>query len=132
MASGGDKATEAWQRLHAGSFEEAERIAREILQAESHRADAWLLVGVACKMQGKLDDAAAAYEQAVDFYPLEALINLAAVYVDQGHFSQAEHCARQAVQLNPGSVVALFNLGTALGWQRKYDDAVACFALCSA
>ena len=54
----------ALQLLQAGDFPEAESRYRTIVRAEPSNSTAWSLLGGACHMQGKLDDAVASYQQA--------------------------------------------------------------------
>lgn len=82
------------------------------------RAEALRLVeqGIALRRQGKLDEAAAAYEAATARCPdlAEAHYNLGVARRAQGRTADAVRCWRHAVDRKPDFVPALNNLGSAL------------------
>ena len=67
MATAQDAIASAWQQIQAGRAQEAEQASRQILREAPSDPDAWYLLGVACQLQGKLDEAAASYERAWRF-----------------------------------------------------------------
>lgn len=72
--------------------------------------------GIALRRQGKLAEAARAYEQAIETAPAlaEAHYNLGIVRRDQGRIRDAAQCWRRAVELKPNFIPAYNNLGGAL------------------
>ena len=109
-------------------FKEAEEQARRALRDMTPPTmDGYVLLGRACLSQGKVDQAEAAYGEAMRLAPespvppyylgrLYDLIRMPAEAV--------EHLER-AIKLNPTFVEALRDLGTAHIHQRAYDKAVA-------
>jgi tetratricopeptide (TPR) repeat protein len=76
--------------------------------------------------QGRIDDAARAYEQILLADPthLETLIYLGSLRLAQGDAVAAETLLRQAVTLAPGSPEALANLAAALQALDRHQDAI--------
>ena len=70
----------------------------------------------ACKKQGKLDEAIAAYQQAIALRPdyIEAYNNLANLLQERGRLSAAIDYLRNAIDLQPNYIEAHLNLGMAL------------------
>src|SRR5512141_215811 len=69
-----------------------------LTQSASHKRR-----GNALLAQGKMDEAAASYRQAIaaDRQDADAHLNLGFVLSEQGHYEAAEHSLRQALQINP-------------------------------
>lgn len=86
-------------------------------------------LGLAYQSQGKLDEAAACYRQAITLKPQfpEAHYNLGNVHQEQRRIDEAIACYQQALALRPGYAEALNNLGHALQDQGKLDEAIACY-----
>jgi tetratricopeptide (TPR) repeat protein len=82
---------------------------------------------VALKEQGKVDEAVAAYRQAISIKPdfAEAHNNLGAMLTDQGKLDDAVAQYQKAVTVKPDFAEAHNNLGKVLRWQGKPDEAVA-------
>jgi tetratricopeptide (TPR) repeat protein len=68
-----------------------------------------------------------AYQQAIEIYPLnvDAISNLADLFLFQGEVPQAIDACRQALDIDPDCVPALTNLGNALLAQGRFDEATA-------
>jgi tetratricopeptide (TPR) repeat protein len=84
-------------------------------------------LGVTLAAAGKLDEAIAAYGEALRLradFP-EAHNNLGVALAEQGQFAAAQNCYRAALQLRSGYAEAQNNLGVALFRQEKIDEAVA-------
>ena len=86
-------------------------------------------LGNALRDQGKLDEAVAAYRQAIRFKPdyAEAHSNLGNALKDQGKLDEAVAAYRQAIAIKPDQAEAHSNLGIALKDQGKLDEAVAAY-----
>jgi tetratricopeptide (TPR) repeat protein len=119
----------ALQLLQAGRFPEAESRYRTIVRAEPSHSTAWSLLGGACHMQAKLDDAVASYQQALRLEPHNADVhnNLGLAYGAQGRLSEAVASYREAARIDPLSSSHHNNLGAALLHQGAVDAAMASF-----
>jgi predicted O-linked N-acetylglucosamine transferase (SPINDLY family) len=78
---------------------------------------------------GKMDEAVAAYRQAVALDPRNAgaYCNLGAALRDNGHFDEAIVICRQAIGLDPSCAEAHCNLGVALRDKGQLDEAITAF-----
>jgi len=78
---------------------------------------------------GRLDEALAAWTEALDRAPFEAafILNRGTVQRDLGQSAAGEQSFRQALQLRPGFALAHFNLGNALADRGEYAAAAAAF-----
>ena len=79
--------------------------------------------------QGKLDEAIAAYRQAIDIKPdyAEAHSNLGIALADQGKLDEAIAAYRRAIGIKPDLAEAHSNLGSALQDQGKLEEASAAY-----
>jgi protein O-GlcNAc transferase len=129
MATIAEAVAEAWQRHQAGHVREAEQRYREVLKDAPTHSTAWYLLGIACQVQGKLEQAVASYEQALRSRPdfPEVLTNLGVAYASAGRAADAIECHRRAVLIKPGFAGAHNNLGLALAGEGHLTEAVACF-----
>jgi predicted O-linked N-acetylglucosamine transferase (SPINDLY family) len=84
---------------------------------------------VVFKDQGRLNEAIAAYRQAIGIKPdyAEAYSNLGNALKDQGKLEEAIAAYRQAIGIKPDYAEAHFNLGNALRDQGKLNEAVAAY-----
>ncbi len=75
--------------------------------------------------EGKLDQAVAAYRQAITVNPgfSHAHHNLGEALVKAGRFDEAVAAFRRAVELNPQGVWSLFKLGELLRGQERFEEA---------
>ncbi len=82
-------------------------------------------LGLVYQKAGRLEEARAALEKAVELDPfsVESLINLGALYFDMGNIDKALEVNEQALNINRSSAQAHANLG--LIWQNKGDAAKA-------
>ena len=85
-------------------------------------------LGIALQAQGRLDQAVAAYRQAVALDPdlAEAHNNLGTALREQGRPDEAAACYRRAIELRPDYPEAHNNLGNALRALGRLDEAIAC------
>ena len=95
MATVPDEIGQAWQYLQAGHVAHAEHCCRQLLNVNRSHPQVWYVLGLACQLQGKADDAAASYEQALRLRPdyVEVNNNLAVLYVNQGRCAKPKPAA---------------------------------------
>jgi len=78
-------------------------------------------LGNALRLQGKPEQAIAAFQQAlgIDSSSTDTYVNLAAVYQGQGDMEEAAHCYQKAVELNPNHESAAHMLAALRGETRE-------------
>lgn len=115
-------------------YQAEEKVLREALltfESSPERLDWWRLLGAALRAQMKWDEAAAAYQQAIQEYPdqPDLHIELGRVYFERGDGIQA---ARQeieiAISLNEQSGDAYYALARLLSRAGEYEEADRYFA----
>lgn len=106
--------TGLWEHIRNPQWREAEKYYNEGLRAHSI---------------GMLIEAENAYRQALDIEPQHepAHINLAAVYVQQGHLEEAERHLHVAIEIRPGYYRAYYNLGLLFTLLDAEDEALTWF-----
>jgi tetratricopeptide (TPR) repeat protein len=116
----------AIQQHKSGNLRQAERLYRQLLQADPFCVRAWYLLGAACQAQDKLTDAVAGFEQALRLQPdfADAHNHLGVTLAQQNNFGRAVAHFRLALQLQPGFAEVYFHLGNALVNQGKFIEAV--------
>jgi tetratricopeptide (TPR) repeat protein len=89
----------------------------------------FLSEGVRLSAEGRLDEAAAAFERALERAPdnLLAHANMISVYGRKGDYRRAEAHFQQACVIDAESVDVLFNWGVVLARQQKYGEAAQAF-----
>lgn len=99
------------------------------LTRQPDHVDAHFNLGTLFRRGGRLDEAVAAYCDALRYAPdyADAHNNLGLVYAEQGRTDEAIACYRRALELDPKQTHAQNNLGNALRAQGRYDEAVACY-----
>ena len=114
-------------------FDKAAEEYKHCLELKPHFAEAHCNLGVIHHLQGRLDDALAAYQQAYQYGPGLKLVqeHLAMAYSDkatqikdQGNTAAAISLYEQALALNPGYVHAIYNLGVAHAECGQHDKAI--------
>jgi tetratricopeptide (TPR) repeat protein len=107
----------------------AEMLCREVLSDNPIHAELNFLLASGLVMQGKIDDAIAAYQVCIrskhDHFG--ALCSLGAILVDLGRAVEAEPLLKRAIILSQKSPQAYTNLGVALHRQGKTDEAIATY-----
>ncbi|GET40205.1 DUF5672 family protein [Microseira wollei] len=85
--------------------------------------------GLAVKKQGKLDDAIACYQKAIQLQPNYAppYNSLGIVYREKGQLDRAIESYQKAIECQENYVQAYNNLGNALRDEGKLDDAIASY-----
>jgi arylsulfatase A-like enzyme/Tfp pilus assembly protein PilF len=98
--------------LELGNAEQAERLAREVIAAQPHHAEGYLVLGEALELQGRTRDAVAAYEEAARTNPNEtaSLVALAQISEAAGELDAAERRYREALDSNAPSADAALRL----------------------
>ena len=94
------------------------------MQLEPNRAEAHYNLGVIWSEQGKLNEASACYQRALQLRPnyAEAYHNLGNVCRELGQPDNAIACYRRALQLKPDNADAHFALGVALLLAGDFDQ----------
>jgi predicted O-linked N-acetylglucosamine transferase (SPINDLY family) len=118
----GEAAVRAWQCHQAGDLRQAESLYRYII------AEAANQLGIVSAQQGKLEEAAASFRQALTCCnDAGVLSNLGNALRMQGKLDEAEDCARMAVANQPDNAESHSNLGLILMKEGKLQEAQACF-----
>ena len=104
-------------------------IPQAILGDRRDRAKAQKDLGDLLTQQDKIDEALAAYLQAIALDPslVMAHNNLGNLLVKQGKIDDALDAYKRAINLEPENAIAHNNLGNLLAHQGKVDDALACY-----
>jgi tetratricopeptide (TPR) repeat protein len=112
-----------------GELREAERLYRQVLQADPRQADALHLLGVLAGQLGRANEAVALLREALLSNPrlAEAHSSLGNALKRQGRLDEAVACYRQALALQPGLAEAHNNLGNALRALGRPAEAEACY-----
>jgi superkiller protein 3 len=90
----------------------------------------WVNLGGTFWSQGKIEEAIAAYRQAIEFDvdAASAYSGLGNILRDQKKFDEAAAAYRKAIELDPRSAAAPYSgLGNALWGQKKFDEAIASY-----
>lgn len=95
----------------------------------NYRTDIYYRDGARFTLEGRLTEAASAFEQAVALDPSNgnAYYSLGNVYAELGRWADASNAYYKAVSLNKDDVEAYNNLGIALGARGQYAQAEAVF-----
>jgi Tfp pilus assembly protein PilF len=120
----------AWRALgHAlqRQGKDARQAAFKACELLPHDAGAFIDLGVAFQYCGQLDNAAAAYQQALQRKPdsAEAHSNLGNVLKDLGQLDAAAASIRRALAIRPDMADLHNNLGNVLADQGQLDEAIA-------
>jgi protein O-GlcNAc transferase len=112
-----------------GRLREAERLYRQILQADSNHADALHMLGVLAHQTGRQQLAVEMISRAiVQNGQMPAFHNnLGNVYAAAGNWQDAETSFRRALDRKPDYAEAHYNLGNVLQGQGKLEDAAAAY-----
>jgi tetratricopeptide (TPR) repeat protein len=113
----------------AGRLPEAERICRQLLQADPEDADALNLLGVMAHQAGNNERAVELIEKAICRQPASAkfLNNLGETHRALGRLEDALACYGKALAIEPSHFGALVNRGNALQQLGRHEEAIACY-----
>jgi tetratricopeptide (TPR) repeat protein len=112
----------------AGELRQAERLYRQVLQADPRQAEAMHLLGLVTYQLGDSDRAVEHMSRSLRLQPgnAEAHNNLGVVLRARGKPAEAEARYREALRLRPDYAEALNNLSNVLRMQGKPAEAAAC------
>jgi tetratricopeptide (TPR) repeat protein len=115
--------------LHAGRYEAAERVFRQMLDIAPDSAIARSKLGVALAQQGRLDDAIAEFSSALSLNPTyaPAYSNLGNAYREKGMLAEAMAAYERALAIDPEYWMAHQNLGILYKQMGRVGDAVEHF-----
>jgi tetratricopeptide (TPR) repeat protein len=107
-------------------WKNSETLFRHALAATTDNMIAHNQLGIALAAQGKTNEAAIHFAEAVRIQPhyLVALDNLGLSLVQQGKFEEGMGYCRTALAINPRNAMVHFNLGLALGIEGKLKEAL--------
>jgi rfaE bifunctional protein nucleotidyltransferase chain/domain len=113
----------------AQRFAEAEKLYRQVIDADSNHIGAWYHLGLVCIAQHKLAEAADGFQCVLALSPdhAEALTQLGIVLARQNALPEAVARFRRAIELRPQHAKAHNNLGVALTQMGKRDEGLACY-----
>jgi protein O-GlcNAc transferase len=113
----------------AGRLSEAERLYRQVLQADLRHADALHFLGVLAHQAGRNDAAVELIGKAIAQNGRVPAFhnNLGNALKAQGKFQEAAAAYAYALSLKPDNVAAHYNLGVALQAQGKLPEAAAAY-----
>jgi predicted O-linked N-acetylglucosamine transferase (SPINDLY family) len=120
---------EALRHHQAGRLTDAERLYRQVLQADSQHADALHFLGVLAHQLGRNEIAADLIQKAIAQNGRVPAFhnNLGNALKAQGKSAEAIACYGRALSQQPNHVAAHYNLGLALQEQGRLDEAVASY-----
>ncbi len=115
------------QYHRSGQLEQAERIYRQVVEAEPSNADAWSLLGAVCINRDRLDEAAEHLGVALRIHPDHhaAHDNLGVLLGKQGRYAEAVASFERALAIQPNQAATLLNVAGALLRADRVDEAIA-------
>jgi Flp pilus assembly protein TadD len=119
LAAGAAKQTSYWH--------DSESLWRHTLACTGENHIAHNDLGLALQQRGRLEDAIAEYEKALEIFPDYAYghYNLGLVYEAEGRLDEAAARLQEAINLNPANASFYNDLGIVLGRMGRLDEAVA-------
>jgi len=112
----------------SGKYTEAENIWRKVIEINPKLAAAYNNIGYNLYYQGKLDDAIAAFRQAIQIQPDSIRYNnLGIVLFNQGKLEEAIVAFKQAIQIDPKYPPAHYGLGYTFYNQGKIQEAIEAY-----
>lgn len=119
----------ATRLLENGQVGLAEQVCRGAIAYAGDGAEPWFLLAAALHLQGKLNDAVAAYNQALARDPAHrfARNNLAVALQALGRLDESAAVLEATVAASPEHAEALNNLGNVRQRQGRFEEAVRCY-----
>lgn len=113
----------------AGERSAAERLYRQVLEADPHRADALHLLGLVEYENGNFQRSIDLIQQAISIDSGRAsfYMDLGTAFRALGQLRQAAESYIQSLRLNPRCAEAYVNLGNAFKDGQQFDDALGCY-----
>jgi len=115
-------------RQYLVHWQDSMSLCKHILKLAPNEASSYNLIGFTLQSEGKYDDAANCYRQAILFNPNEAdaYNNLSVILISQGKINEAVDCLNKSLQIYPNSAEAYNNLSVLFKLQGKFNEAVDC------
>jgi tetratricopeptide (TPR) repeat protein len=120
---------EALRQHQAGQWTEAERLYRQVLQADPNNANACHMLGILCTQAGNHAQAVEYIERALRQHPQSPVLlaNLGLAHHGLGKLDAAASSLEQALRLQPAYAEAHYNLGLVRASQGQLEEAAACY-----
>jgi len=121
-----DQINDLTNLYYSGQFTKAEQVCKELLQTFAQSLFVINVLGAAFKGQGKLQEAAQAFDKAIQLKPdyAAAYSNRGVVLTDLGQLKEAVDSYNKAIQLKPDYAEAYSNRGNALRDLGQLEEAV--------
>lgn len=112
-------------------IDEAERLAREVLERDQNHIEGHILLGSVLFQKGDRDGALAELNRAIEIDPqrIESHLSLARFYLQTGDRAKAEEVYKRAIAINERSALAHMEYGRFLVAQNRLNDAETQFRL---
>ncbi|HWY85370.1 MAG TPA: tetratricopeptide repeat-containing glycosyltransferase family protein [Gemmataceae bacterium] len=114
------------QQLHQeGDLQQAEGLYRQIIEADSSHAGAYLFLGLLTHKAGRHEDGIELIRHALALQPADPAFhyNLGFILAEEGRKEEAAECFRRAIALRPRYAKAHANLGLVLMGLLRLDEA---------
>jgi len=115
--------------LKRKEFGRTQRLLAAALEKDRTSADHHNWMGITMQLQSRLDDARQSFQMAVELDPKnsEYQANQGALFLARGEYKSAEASLKEAIRLNPGYGLALYNLGVSIAEQGRDQEAIPFF-----
>src|SRR5271157_795302 len=115
-----------WNHHQAGRYPEADRVCREVLEADPENAGAWYLLGLNNVRLNRLAEAESSFRKVLAVRPefADAHSDLGVVLAIQGRLEEAAASHKEALALAPSSANAHNNLGLTLCQLGRLDEGI--------
>jgi tetratricopeptide (TPR) repeat protein len=109
----------------AGRAQQVEKLTLEVLASDTQNAHALLLLGLACRQQGRIQASINMIRRAQKARPSDPLVlaNLGLALMDQQNNAEAEQLFLRTLEVNPRQVEALFGMGGIFFQKNDLDEA---------